>query len=207
MRNIYIVRHTEAEHHVQKLLGGWYDTPLTEKGKNQAAQIATKLFIEINTRGIPLYSSDLKRCAETAGIFSKVFGSKVIYDKNLREMNFGEGDGKPERWYRENIAPRLPGRERLEYRPFKNAESRRDVGKRAYAFLERVSNTPDKTVIAITHGHISTFLMMAWLKVPVENMDYGDFKVSSGGVTLLNEDGLWGNRNIVYTNKMDYLLE
>jgi hypothetical protein len=38
-------------------------------------------------------------------------------------------------------------------------------------------------------------------------MDYGDFKVSSGGVTLLNEDDFWGNRNIVYTNKMDYLLE
>jgi probable phosphoglycerate mutase len=207
MRNIYIVRHTEAEHHLQKLLGGWHDSSLTEKGKNQAAQIATKLFIEINARGIPVYSSDLKRCSEMADIFSKVFGSTVIYDKNLREMNFGDGDGKPQKWYVENIAPRTPGSNRLEYRPFKNAESRRDVGKRACAFLESLSDTPDKTVIAITHGHISSFLIMAWLKVPVENMDYGDFKVSSGGVTLLNEDDLWGNRNIVYTNKMDYLLE
>jgi len=207
MKNIYIVRHTEAEHHIQNLLGGWHDSSLTEKGKNQAAQIATKLFIEINTRGIPIYSSDLKRCAETADIFSKVFGSTVILDKNLREMNFGEGDGKPRKWYAENIAAGSPDRNRLEYRPFKNAESRREAGKRAYAFIDRVTSNKDNTVIAVTHGFISTFLIMAWLRVPVENMDYGDFKVSSGGVTLLNEDDFWRNRNIVYTNKMDYLLE
>jgi probable phosphoglycerate mutase len=207
MRNIYIVRHTEAEHHVQKLLGGWYDFPLTERGKNQAEQIATKLFIEINTRGIPIYSSDLKRCSEMADIFSGVFGSTVIFDKNLREMNFGEGEGKPQKWRSENIIPRPVDGDRLDYRRFNNAESRREVGKRAYACLDSMLSKPDKYIIAITHGFISTFLIMAWLKVPVENMDYGDFKVSSGGVTLLNEDDFWGNRNIVYTNKMDYLLE
>jgi len=206
MKNIYIVRHTESVHHVQKLMGGWYDTSLTEKGKNQAAQIATNLFIEINTKGIPLYSSDLKRCSETADIFSRVFHSDVIFDKNLREMNFGDGGGKPQQWHKENMIPRLADGNRLDYRPFNNAESRRDVGKRARTFINRLLNKQDNTVIVITHGHFSTFLIMAWLKVPVENMDYGDFRVSSGGVTLLNEDDFLGNRNVVYTNKMDYLL-
>jgi probable phosphoglycerate mutase len=207
MRNLYIVRHTESEHHVQKLLGGWYDFPLTEKGKNQAAQIATNLFIEIKTRGIPVYSSDLKRCSEMADIFAKVFGSQVILNSNLREMNFGEGEGKPQKWRSENIIPKPVDGDRLDYRRFKNAESRREVGMRAYAFLDSILSKPDKNIIAITHGHFSTFLIMAWLKVPVENMGYGDFKVSSGGLTLLNEDDFWGNRNIIYTNKMDYLLE
>jgi probable phosphoglycerate mutase len=207
MRNIYVVRHTEAEHHLQKLRGGLYDTPLTEKGKNQAAQIATKLFIEINKRGIPIYSSDLKRCSAMADIFSTVFGSQVIFDKNLREMSFGDGDGNTRQWQLENILPRPAPGNRLEYRPFKNAETRKEAGSRAQAFIEKVLSKPDNTVIAITHGLFSTFLIMAWLKVPVENMNYCDFLLSSGGVTLLNEDDFWGNRNIIYTNKMDYLLD
>ena len=47
---------------------------------------------------------------------------------------------------------------------------------------------------------------MAWMRIPVENMDYGNFPGGGpGGVTLLNEDDFWHNRNVIYTNKMDFL--
>ena len=107
MRNVYIVRHTESVHHVKDLDGGWYATHLTEKGKIQAKNIATSLFKEIKLLGIPIYSSDLKRCVETAEIFSQAFKSKVTLNKNLREKNFGEGDGKSITWLKSNIIPHL----------------------------------------------------------------------------------------------------
>ena len=43
------------------------------------------------------------------------------------------------------------------------------------------------------------------MKVPVANMGYSDFKGKSGGVALLNEDDSQKNRNVIYTNNMDFL--
>jgi probable phosphoglycerate mutase len=205
MRNVYIVTHTESIHHVKHLGGGWYDTPLTEKGKAQAAKIAKNLHAEINILGIPIYSSDLKRAKETADEFSKVFGSTIIIDKNLREMNFGECGGKAKEWQTEHIIPRPEDGNRLDHRIYNGAETRRECGQRAYAFINRLIGAADNNVIVITHGFMRTFLILAWLKVPVENMDYGQFPANSGSVTHLNEDDIYTNRNIIYLNRMDFL--
>lgn len=205
MRNIYIVRHTESVHHVQGRLGGWYDTSLTEKGKMQATKIATSLYNQIKLQNIPLYSSDLKRCSEMADIFSKVFKSEVTLDSNLREINFGDGGGKPREWHDSNIIPPPADGNRLDHCPFKNAESRREVGKRARNFINQLLKKPEENIIVITHGFFSTFLIMAWLKVPVKNMDYCNFRVNPGGVDLLNEDNFWRSRNVVYFNRLDFL--
>ncbi len=205
MRNIYIIRHTESVHHVQKLGGGWYDTSLTDKGRVQAQKIAESLLSEIKLPVIPIYSSDLKRCAETASIVSKVFKSKVTLDKRLREMNFGECGGKTQEWQKANIVPMPAGETRLDHRIFKDAETRREAGQRAVEFTNQLLGRPDENVILITHGFISTFLIAAWLKVPVENMDYINFKTNSGGVDLLSEDDFWKSRNVVYFNRLDFL--
>jgi broad specificity phosphatase PhoE len=39
-KDIYVVAHTQSEHHVQKLVGGWYDSELTEFGRLQADAVA-----------------------------------------------------------------------------------------------------------------------------------------------------------------------
>ena len=205
MRTVYIIRHTEATHHVDNLGGGWYDSSLTEKGIGQANKIAESLRIEIKKQNIPLYSSDLKRCSEMADIFSRVFKSPVILDENLREMSLGDYEGQSKEWLAENIIFRPKDGNKLDHRHFKNAESRREVGTRASYFINQLLKKPDEDVIVITHGFFSTFLIMAWLKVPVEHMGYCTFYVSSGGVTILNEDPDFGERNVICVDKLDYL--
>jgi len=205
MRNVYIVRHTEAEHHIKKLGGGWYDTSLTEKGQTQAENIAGNLYKEVKVSDVLIYASDLKRCVETAEIISKVFSGKVTLNKDLREMNFGEGNGKPAEWFDSHITPPPADGNRLDHRNFKGAESRREVGQRAINFIFRLCKKPFENAILITHGGISTFLIMAWLQVPVENMDYAFFQTSSGGVDLLREDDFWKSRFLVYFNRLDFL--
>ncbi|HEX9897220.1 MAG TPA: histidine phosphatase family protein [Dehalococcoidales bacterium] len=204
MRNLYVVRHTESLHHVQGLYGGWYDTSLTEKGRVQATKVATGLYNHINISNIPIYSSDLKRCSEMAYIFARVFNSPVILDKNLREMSGGDNDGKTQEWQKQNIIPPIDGN-RLDHRVFNNAESRREVGTRVYDFLNQIAGKSDNNVIIITHRFVMTFLIMAWLRVPIENMDYCEFKSNPGSVTLLNEDDYLRNRNVVYVNRLDFL--
>lgn len=204
MKNFYIVTHTESIHHVQGLGGGWYDTSLTEKGKGQAREIALSLYNEIGERNIPIYSSDLKRCSETADFFSEVFNSTVILDKNLREMNFGDAGGKTEEWRNQNIIPKPFDGNRLDHHIYSKSESRRDVGTRVQNCLNQILNKPDNNVIIITHGFTLTFVIMAWLRVPVENMDSCYFYARSGGVTLLHEDDFFENRYVIYINKQDF---
>ncbi len=201
MKNIYVVTHAESVHHIEDLGGGWYDTSLTEKGITQAGDIAKALFNQIQVPNIPVYSSDLKRASETANIISEVFNSKVICDKRLREMSYGEAEGKPREWREQNIIPKPTDGNRLDHRIFKNSESRRDVGKRIQDYFNRIISKSDENIIIVTHGFALTFIIMTWLKVPLENMDYCNFETAPGRVTYLYEDDLRGNRNIVYISK------
>ena len=162
MKSIYVVAHPESIHHVQGLGGGWYDTSLTENGRRQATRIATSLHNEIGAGNTPIYSSDLKRCAETAGIFAEVFNSTVILDRNLREMSYGDGEGKPKEWGDRNITPQPRDGNRLDHRICRGAESRREVGTRIQSILGRIVDEPDENVIVITHGFALTFVIMAW---------------------------------------------
>jgi len=205
MKNIYVVTHTESIHHVQGLAGGWYDTSLTENGRNQARKIAVALFSEIGEQNIPIYSSDLKRCAETAEAFAEVFNSTVILDRNLREISWGDADGKNREWINKNVTPEPTDGNRLDHQLFRNSESRRDAGTRIQSSINQIVNMPDKNIIIVTHGFVLTFVIMAWLRIPVENMDYCRFITRPGGVTLLHEDDLFQNRFVMYINKQDYL--
>jgi probable phosphoglycerate mutase len=201
MKNTYVVTHTESIHHIQGLVGGWYDTSLTENGRCQAKKIATALYNEIGKQNIPIYSSDLKRFVETASIFAEVFTSAVVLNRDLREMNFGDAEGKTREWRDKNIAPKPTDGNRLDHRVFSNSESRRDIGTRINNSLNRIISKQDDNVIIITHGFALTYIIMAWLKVPVENMDYCSFQARPGGVTLLNEDDIFENRRVMYINR------
>jgi probable phosphoglycerate mutase len=204
MKNVYVVTHTEATHHVQGLYGGWYDTSLTENGRSQARKIAVALYSEIGEQNIPIYSSDLKRCAETADAFAKVFNSTVILDSNFREMSFGDADGKNQEWTRKNITPTPADGNRLDHKTFRNSESRRDVGTRIQSSVNKIVSRPDNNIIIVTHGFALTFVIMAWLRIPVESMDYCSFDARPGGVTLLHEDDFFESRFVMYFNKQDY---
>jgi probable phosphoglycerate mutase len=202
MRNIYVVTHAQSQHHVENLGGGWYDTSLTEKGISQAEGLAAYLFNEINRPGIPVYSSDLKRAAETAAIISRPFNSRVIHDKRLREMNFGEAGGKPAEWRSTHITPQPADGNRLDHRLFESAETRRAIGLRIKECLDDIAGIEDETIIIVTHGYTLTFIIMAWLKVPVGNMDYCHFMTAPASITLLREDDLYKDRYVVYLSKV-----
>ncbi|MBN2076128.1 MAG: histidine phosphatase family protein [Dehalococcoidales bacterium] len=198
MRNIYVITHAQSIHHIEDLGGGWYDTSLTQKGVEQAGKLAEFLYGETGIPGIPVYSSDLKRAFETAEIIAQPFNSSVIRDKRLREMSFGDADGKPREWRAENITPRPADGDRLNHRLFNNAETRKDVGTRIRECLDEIIAKKDENLIIVSHGNALTFIIMAWLKVPVENMDYCSFQPSPARVTYLQEDDVLGNRNVVY---------
>lgn len=84
---IYLVRHGETEWNVKKLIQGQKDIPLNEKGKKQAGKLKKIKFDAI-------YSSDLKRAAETAKIIAGKRRLKIIKSTALRERYFGKFQGE-----------------------------------------------------------------------------------------------------------------
>ena len=201
MRNVFVVRHTESLHHVLRIAGGWLDSPLTEKGLKDARTIAQKLKDEIGPGDLRIFSSDLKRCSETAREFASILKAPVALDSDLREMHGGECEGKPDHWVKEHMAVLSEGN-RIDHRAFKGSESRRDVGRRMNAFLDRALATNFQNAVVVTHGFAQSFLVMAWLKIPVEHMDFVDMsRTKPGSVSLLSEDDLWKNRYIVYIGR------
>jgi probable phosphoglycerate mutase len=89
----HIIRHGETEHNVQRLVQGWLDSPLTEKGRTYAVETAKS--IDLQNEPIVI-SSDLGRALSTAQIIRETLGIKkdIIADPNMRERNCGEYEGK-----------------------------------------------------------------------------------------------------------------
>lgn len=96
---LYVIAHAEATHHVERRVGGWYDSELTARGHAQARRTGAVLHSRIS--GEPLiYSSDLKRASQTAADIAEVFGIDFEASSDLRELSCGVAEGKSSDWNR-----------------------------------------------------------------------------------------------------------
>jgi 2,3-bisphosphoglycerate-dependent phosphoglycerate mutase len=87
-----LIRHGETTWNAERRLQGHTDIPLNTKGIQQARQMAqaiknTKLSFDA------LYTSDLKRAADTANAIVELFGVEARVDSALRERHFGALQG------------------------------------------------------------------------------------------------------------------
>ncbi|WP_306233462.1 histidine phosphatase family protein [Agrococcus beijingensis] len=89
-----IVRHAETEHNRNHLMQGWSDSPITEHGRTQIADVARRLSRE---RFDLAFSSDLPRTRTTAeGILAALDPQPPTeFTELLREWNFGRHEERP----------------------------------------------------------------------------------------------------------------
>jgi 2,3-bisphosphoglycerate-dependent phosphoglycerate mutase len=205
MKNLYVITHTQSIHHIEKKVGGWYDTGLTEYGKRQAIKVAQSLEHRITTEPVTIFSSDLKRAAETAAIIGEVFKQNIIFDSDLRELSYGIAEGREQSWLSERISYTPKDGNRLDHRVCKNSESRKEIGSRIEKSIARILNEMNKNAIVVTHGFALTFIIMSWLKIPVSNMNYCNFSSTPGGITLLQEGDVFENRNVKFINNTEHI--
>src|SRR5512142_223625 len=93
MNRLYLVRHGENPANLTKEFSyRRVDYGLTPKGSLQAKQTA-ELFKRQAIHAV--YSSPLKRAAETAGIIAGELGLRVEIVEDLREVNVGDLEGQP----------------------------------------------------------------------------------------------------------------
>ena len=84
MRTLWVVTHPEATHHLDDLVGGWFNSSLTEVGRAHAELIAGELRRRIPpTDDVSLHSSDLRRTLETAWAIGREFTLEPLSDPDL----------------------------------------------------------------------------------------------------------------------------
>jgi len=202
MRNIYVVTHTQSEHHIDGLVGGWYDTGLTNFGQEQAQTVAKCLDRLVSRPDVGLVSSDLKRASETAKIIGDRIGISTMLMTGFRENSYGRADGKKQHWLDERIVT-APDHDRLDHVVVEGAESKRIFAERIYASMETLPEKPD--IIIVTHGYALTFVIASWTGMRIEDVGYINFRATPGGLTHLHEDDFFKNRAVRFINDVSHL--
>lgn len=155
---ICLVRHGVTDWNRERRIQGQLDVPLNAEGLRQARCTASRLAAE---RWDALYSSDLRRAAQTAECIASATGLPLILESGLRERRFGPaiegltyGEARervPDFWVLSPLrGDRLPP----------GLEPPEAFEARALATLERIAAAhPGGRVIAVAHGaFISAFL-------------------------------------------------
>ncbi|WP_280217964.1 histidine phosphatase family protein [Nocardia neocaledoniensis] len=198
MQNLFVVSHPHAEHTEADLVGGWYDSRLTARGRRDAHLIAGALQRgRDGGRPLRITTSDLVRCAETAAILAPVLDVEVTRDRRLREISFGDAEGRPNEWLRRHQVP-APDSDRLDHRgPVPGAETRREVATRVGACVGELMADLAYDHVVVTHGFALTFVITTWMRIPVDAAGFASFATTPGAITHLRLDDYWRNRTLV----------
>lgn len=189
-KTIIMVQHTESEHHLNGMIGACFDWELTENGKKQANRIGQWLSSIKSIEEFHMYVSDRKRAMQTADEINEYLHLTPVVTGAIREVNAGEGNGKPVAWFRENELPHPPTYD-PDYRPFADAESDRDLWNRIYKFYEEIKNNDEERILIVSHGTALSYLQTMLFGDSLEDIPKRRFIGSSGSISRfeLEESG------------------
>jgi probable phosphoglycerate mutase len=193
VKNIVTIQHTQAEHHVKKMVGGNTDWPLTDLGKEHAQNIGKNIKDLFKDGKSIIYSSDLIRTKQTAEIVNEYLNFEIIYRQDLREINIGESKGKSKEWYEQNCAPK-ENISLIKYRPFPSAETYEEVYHRLSPIVDEIIKSDYDNIIIVGHGFSLLMFFFQWLNMPVECMEEIAFDIPAGGVSFYS---IWENKRML----------
>jgi broad specificity phosphatase PhoE len=189
MTTYYIVRHGETLGNTQKVIQGHTDTPLTDKGIEQAHTIREELS-HINFSAV--YSSDLGRAVHTAQIF--INGSELRHTTtpHLRERCFGKYESFPYAKMHEEkedlykILTSMPYEKRKAMKLAEDIECDEELLTRFGKFIEETSaNYKEESVLVISHGGFMKVLLLEMMRENHEYVMAGKFD-NTGYIKLIN---------------------
>ena len=208
MRDLYVVAHPEATHHVEGVVGGWHDSDLTVAGERAATRIGNELRTRVATGAcIELFSSDLQRTAKTATIVGEILGVDPVLDFRLREKSYGEAEGRPQQWLDERFVPPPTIGDRMgHHEGVPGAETKLAFAERLYAVMHDILARDCEQQVVVTHTFAVTFIIAAWIRMPIEAAGYANFRAPSGSITALHEDDYFHNRQLVSLGETGHLV-
>ena len=151
MTEIYLIRHTQAEGNLYRVMQGHWDGGVTALGLRQIDLLAER-FKNIHIDA--LYSSDLYRARMTATAISRWHDLPIQTEPLLREINVGPWETR----FFADVAYEQPEKMQgfiadQEHWQLDGAETYSQVRERAYSILTRIAGENDgKTIAVVSHG-------------------------------------------------------
>jgi broad specificity phosphatase PhoE len=125
---------------------------------------------------------------------------------DLRERSYGVAEGKPAAWLEGRVVLSGKDGDRLDHRDgIERAETKRELLTRIYRAMDRIVESPCRTQVVVTHGYAMTFVVAAWIRMPLESAGWVHFRSSPGGVTHLREDDELFSRSVMSLNDRSHL--
>lgn len=186
MLRLFITRHGQTEWNTQNRMQGWKDSPLTDLGIRNAIELGNRLN-QVEFKAV--YSSPLKRTVDTADLIIRERQIPIITDKNLREMNMGDWEGRvqediqkeaPESFHKFWSKPHL-------YIP-ESGEAFIDVQSRALLAIDRIQKKQHAgNVLVVTHTIVIKSLLAHYKQLGIENLWDPPF-IHDTSLTLIEVD-------------------
>lgn len=188
MTTLCFVRHGESRANVDKVFTGQTDVPLSDRGMRQAEELKERL---LALKPDAFFSSDLLRAVQTVTPAAEALGLAVRPEKDLREIDGGQWEGKPfgtiARAYPEDYARWT---ENIGLARCTGGESLEEVQTRGLAAVLRIAQENDgKTVVLATHAAMIRALTCAFRGLPLSEMQRIPFVPNASLSTVRFEKG------------------
>jgi broad specificity phosphatase PhoE len=155
---LYLVRHGESEANAAHIFAGQTDSPLTERGREQATVVAKALRPVHFDR---IVTSTLSRTKDTAAEIAAGRGLTVEAFDDLKEIDLGEAAGKPFDEVRG-----LPNYDGEGFTQWPGGESLDEVVTRAMGVIDPlIAQSPGKTICVVGHGGVTRILVSRFMGV------------------------------------------
>lgn len=171
MKTLYLTRHGETMFNVQHRIQGWCDSPLTERGCDQARKMGA-ILRECGASFDTAVCSTAERASDTLELLLGALDMPLAYErlKGLREMFYGDLEAQ-----QDFLAENDPEACRTYYLQF-GGESSDTVRDRMVATLTEIMRAPGHgCVLAVGHGGANfTFLRAVADPMPTLNAGWGN---------------------------------
>ena len=191
---VTLLRHAETEWNVLGKLQGASDSPLTEKGVQQAVLCGKRLK---SRKFAAAYCSPLPRAKRTAELVLKKLDNppQLVEDARLRERAFGDWEGM--KW--SDILAKYPEEVKLSrtsasYRISGGGESRKDNLREALDFLSSLPERhgANESVLIVTHSATAVSLVKHVLGLkPESRRSFALYNLAINEFQLDEESGSW----------------
>lgn len=177
MQVVYFVRHGQTVWNVENKICGAYDSPLTEKGREQARVTALKIQTEINEGRMHIDSilaSPLSRAYDTAQEISNIIHIPVKVEERLREQNFGKWEGTP----RDGKDFALAKENFVD--SYGNGESMMRMAQRIYNLLDDLKKDHKHTYLLVAHNGIARIVQSYFFDMT--NEEFASFGIANASI-------------------------
>ncbi|MBP8984673.1 MAG: histidine phosphatase family protein [Syntrophobacterales bacterium] len=165
-RRVLLLRHGDVGEENRGRYIGSSDVPLSAAGVRRVEGM-----VDLFPRGDSLLClcSPLRRCRETADVVSRVTGLDFAVDPDLREVDFGDWEGKTFAEISESLPAEVEMWSAFDGFAFPGGESVAHFLSRVRRAAGRMAKAREDTVLACTHGGVIRSLICHFLGIPPRN--------------------------------------